>query len=251
METTNPSVTVDGWERYAHDPERARALLAGLCDRLGRDCEAEPPTLVFSYAPFPHRIAIATELSEMLGAVGIDFEAVEVDLDKMLDGCVGWEMSTWTWLGAVGFAPFAQIYQVANPAIPALSNDSLSNLYAWGTGPIEEAEDIPDTDCDESVGWVQGPSSAQNEFTERYAEVFAETLDLNPVIHLDDYFQRILELEDILADQLVFIPLFSRPFLFASRTDIIGGYDNAFVFGTVTFHWNIERWYLKQPQPGT
>ncbi len=253
LEATTQTIAVDGWERYGYDPDRARELLAGLCDRLGRDCEAEPPTVVFSFQGFDHRVAIAAELDAMLGAVGIEFEERRIGLFAMLAGCEGWEMSTWTWLGKIGFAAFADIYEVADPSRSAGAGALFSqNLYAWGTEAVEGVEDDLETpDCDESTVRNQGPSSVRNEFTERYAEVFAETLGLNPVLNRQAYLQLVLEMEDILADQAVFIPLFIRPNGFFVRTDIVGGYDNAVVTGALNFNWNIEEWYLKQPQPGT
>ena len=48
----------------------------------------------------------------------------------------------------------------------------------------------------------------------------------------------------------VLIPLFVRPNAFVVRDDLVGGYENTFT-GGLMWTWNIDEWYVIEPQPGT
>ena len=53
-------------------------------------------------------------------------------------------------------------------------------------------------------------------------------------------------MEEILADQVVVIPLYARPNFELYRSDVIAGYGYEFwsIFPQVAF-WNADRWYRK------
>jgi len=54
----------------------------------------------------------------------------------------------------------------------------------------------------------------------------------------------VLEMEEILADQAVVIPLYQRPFIRAFRSDIVGGYGNEVDNFSDNELWNVAEWYL-------
>ncbi len=175
----SPSLSTNAWSRYDYDPDQARALLGELCAELGRDCVAEPPSLVFSTTGWnPVRARTAELVRDMLGQVGIDV-ILDIDHGQIPE------------LVAAGH----ETIMVALNETPDLNSlivlhhwfgpDATFPLYSWGT--------------EESV--------VRNETTDRFAEIYAQmlaTFDDDQVVPL------INEAEQILADELVFIPLFPQ-----------------------------------------
>lgn len=263
IEAFSPTLSVPGGLPYSYDPDRARELLDELCGRLDRDCTVDPPSLVFTYPPAPSsRARLATLVAEMLGDVGIDVDIRAQALFDMvsLEGCGGWESSTWAWDWSVGLTPFVPAYNVLDPnGVPHLHGGNW-NPYAWGTGAVSGLGDDPDTaeidglvddpatpDCNEATQFDQGQSPVRNEFTERFADVYAELLT---TVDRDAQLRRVNELETIIAEQVAVIPLYLRPVGYAVRTDILGGAGFSKMFNVPARAWNLELWYLKRPQEG-
>ena len=246
VEAQSPSLSGVGWDRYDYSPDKARDLLADLCSRLARDCEADPPRMVFTTdVARPDRDRIAQLVAEMLGDVGIQVETVEQGLFLMInfEGCFGWESSTWTWNSSPDFERLAGIFTILDPAVTANPRQPDDvNFYSWGTGAVEGVEDDPETgDCDESTILNQGPSSVVDEFTRRFASLVREA---ESVVDLANYVPLVLEMEEILADQAVIIPLYLRPEALAWRADIVGGYGYRVIAGAIPGLWNAAEWYL-------
>ena len=60
---------------YDYIPERATALVDAACEELERDCEAEPPVVVFSSTSNGDaRVRIANLLPDMLAKAGIEVQ---------------------------------------------------------------------------------------------------------------------------------------------------------------------------------
>lgn len=250
VDVYSPSLSSEGWDRYDYDPEAARQLLGELCARLNRDCEADPPRLVFThFPPRFNRERVATLVAEMLGEVGIEVDLVERETRDMLlfVGCSGWESSIWAYAGQ-GFGAFDSLpvtlafFDPSATANPAAKDDPiLQNPYAWGTDAVTDAEDDPATEaCDESTIYNQGPSSVRDVTTQRFDDLLRETEE---VIDPAGYRLPVLEMEDILADQAVIIPLYVIPRGLAWRADIVGGYGRQIDSGS-TAQWNVGEWYL-------
>jgi ABC-type oligopeptide transport system substrate-binding subunit len=91
--------------------------------------------------------------------------------------------------------------------------------------------------------WGTPDSSVIDESTTRFAavrEAMNQTLDQTRLVEL------VREAEMLLADSLVFIPLYSRPVVGAVWADAIGGYQlNSSKAGHT---WNIETWYRADGQ---
>ena len=250
VEAFSPSLSGAGWDRYDYNPDTARQLLSDLCTSLNRDYEANPPRLAFTHSPGaarPDRARIGELVVEMLGDVGIEVDIVEQDLTEMIyfGGCTGWESSTWTWVGELeSFTGLPSMLTRWDPSASANPADDPSNFYAWGTEGVTDAEglDIPAFEaCDETTVYNQGPSSVRDEFTRRVDDLLRQA---EAVVDPADYIPLVLEMEEILADQAVIIPLYIRPLVLAWRADIVGGYGFQFDIGTPSEFWNVAQWYL-------
>ncbi len=89
-------------------------------------------------------------------------------------------------------------------------------------------------------GFNQGPSSVIDENTARYAEL---RVLMNGTVDEALLAGYIAEAEEILADQVVIIPLYQRLDPGAVWADTIGGYKHNPTSAGDT--WNIESWYRK------
>ncbi len=254
VEAFSPALRAPEGAVRQYDPFEARRLLDDLCNRIGRDCAADPPSVTFTYdARRETRSQLAGLVGEMLGEVGIDvdFTVQNLFVTAGTHGrCEGWEMSTWAWSSQTGLNTLAGVYSVIDPRLPAMAGpDDDTNVYAWGTDAATGLPDDPQTeDCDESTVWNQGPSSVRNEFTERFGELLGQ---LERTIDREQQLLIIQELETILAERTVLIPLYLRPTGYAVRSDIVGGVGFEVASGLQPIFWNLEQWYLEQPQPGT
>lgn len=251
VEAFSPTLTVPGGLPYEYDPVRARELIGALCERLGRNCEQEPPKVVFTAGAQPARARTSELVAEMLGEVGIVVETRVRNVQEMIYLCGGWEVATWAWQANPDFFSLPDMYGVMYPGAPPVlvAPTGIENPYAWGTDALEGIVDDPwppfippSPDCDESEEYNQGPSSVRDEFTERYAEVFEE---LQETLDTERQLQLIYELERIIADRVVIIPLYARPTGYFINDEIVGGAGKA--YGPAENYWNLEQWYLKDP----
>jgi ABC-type transport system substrate-binding protein len=209
-----PALSAAAWDDYAYDPERARELVQAVKDATGAE------ELVTSFATsrgVEAREAFAALLSEMLTAVGISLEVSLEEPSEFIDETVRlgtWELAEWAWdPPAPGLLGLLSMLDVFDPSRPPPVGQ---NYYRWGT---EE-------------------SSVQDETTARFGEIRDEinqTLDPATVREL------LAEAEQLLADQVVFIPLYQRIELSAHRSDRFTGIGRAVsgLGGT----WNAALWY--------
>ncbi len=241
FEVATRSLTSSPWSQYDYDPERARELLAEACAAAERDCVANPPTLVFSTTSnAEERPRVARLVEEMLEGVGIQ---VELELE---DSCIffgptldtgSFDMGLWAWVASPGTPGAVSTLQIYDPNGPPPEGN---NYVRWGTpavsGVDNEAENFT-PQCG-SVELNQGASKVRDQHTERYAEL----IDLMQST-VDDELLRsyIAEAEQILADQVVIIPLVARASLGAVWADEVANYIHNPSQAADT--WNIEFWY--------
>ena len=222
------------WAQYRSDPERARELLDGLCADLGRDCLAEPPTVVYSTTGnADERPTIARLASEMLSAGGIRATVEPQDSmlffsPEFLDGGY-WDLAEWAWIATPGPSGVLQTLTLFDPDQPppgpAGPSEVVANLGRWGT-PAVSGE----------VSYLnQGPSRVRDTYTARYARLLDE---MRTTADHDRFADLAREAENILADQVVFIPLLTRATLSAVWADEIAGYG----YSTWLDTWDIETW---------
>lgn len=255
VEAYSPSLSGEGWDRYDYNPGEARQLLGDLCAKLDRDCATDPLRLVFThFPPRFNRDTVARLVDEMLGEVGIEVDLVEQEAVEMVffEGCTGWESSIWAYAGGAftGFDALPEMFVVFDPsasANPAAEGSPSiaplgSNVYAWGTDAVTDAADFPPTEaCDESTVYNQGPSSVRDVTTQRFDDLLRVT---EQVVDPAGHRLPVLEMEDILADQAVIIPLYVVPWGLAWRADIVGGYGRQISTGSFPWMWNVGEWYL-------
>ena len=214
LDAFTPAWSSGAWARYDHDPQRARDLIAELC--AGVECP-EPPTVVFSTTSNGDvRIRLAGLLEQQLEAVGIevvlDLEDSSLFFGNTLDRGTH-DMGLWAWVGSPGMAGVVAIHDVFDPESPPPEG---TNYYRWGA---------PD-------------SVVRDEHTARFAEIRDA---MNATVDREELLALIAEAEEILADQVVIIPIYSRLDPGLVWADEIGGHvHNPSQAGDT---WNVESWY--------
>lgn len=217
------------WAVYRPDPERARYVLDGLCADLGRDCAAEPPVVVYSTTSnADERPAIGRLIAGMLTEAGIE---ATVDL---WDAAIffgpthmdagAWDLAGWAWIAAPGPAGVLGTLSLYDPDLPPPQANA-ANYSRWGT-PAVSGEVFP---------YNQGPSLVRDAYTTRYAEILDE---MRATADHDRFAALAREAENILADQVVIIPLMARAMVSAVWGDEIAGYG----YSTWLDTWDIETW---------
>lgn len=234
VEVGSPSLSQRPWSAYPHDPAEAREVLESLCAELGRDCEQEPPRLVIMTTEWPDRVAAVDRMISDLAEIGVVVEPYYVPglWPAILND--PWEAALFQWDLEPGLASVAQVLTTADP--DSSPHEGGENWYHWGTPAVSGQVDDPHT-FENEANYNQGPSSASGPAVERYRELAQAMRSTNDPAQLQ---QAILEAEQILADELVLIPLYRRPLLFVWNS-AIGGYAHA-VEG-VANTWNIAEWY--------
>jgi peptide/nickel transport system substrate-binding protein len=215
------------WAQYGSDPDRARELLDGLCADLGRDCLVEPPTVVYSTTGnADERPAIGRLIAEMLAAAAIRATVDPKDSAIFfgagyLDGG-GWDLAGWAWMATPGPAGVLQTLSLYDPELPPPEGENYSR---WGTPAVSGEISYLD----------QGPSRVRDAYTARYALLLDE---MRTTADHDRFAALAREAENILADQVVFIPLLTRATLSAVWADEIAGYG----YSTWLDTWDVETW---------
>jgi ABC-type transport system substrate-binding protein len=213
VEPFSPSLSVAGWRQYGYDPERAAALVADVCADLERDCAADPiPVVLTTMSWRPVRVAAVVAIATALEFVGL---APEIRL---------WETGPDTgtcWDQGLCEGSLSTIF----------SGPDLTSLVS-----IHEAFD-PRSPVTAAYGWGQSEPSASSPAVARYIEIIDE---MRSTIDPDVLGPLIAEAEQILADEVVFIPLFMSIGGAAVWDGTIGNYRPDSTFFDM---WNIAEWY--------
>jgi peptide/nickel transport system substrate-binding protein len=226
----SPTLALGEWAQYDFDPETAAGYIEQLCARDDTDCDAAPPTAVFSTTSNNDaRVVLSQLFVEMFAASGIGYEIALEDSSLFFGETFdfgNWDLGEWAWLGTPGFAGLVSAHDLFDPEQPPPAG---ANRYRWGTPAVEGAD---------PEGFNQGPSSVVDENTAR----FAELRDLmNTTADVELLEQYVNEAERILADQVVIIPLYQRLDPGAVWADTVGGFKHNPSQAIVT--WNMEEWY--------
>ncbi len=210
--------TAEGpWSRYVHDPPRARELLAVACAEADRDCVVDPPQLVYSTtAGGASRPALAGALGEMLEDIGIEFVLQLEDSELFFEDTLpagSWDVGGWAWVHRVGMQGALTTMEIFDPAEPPPEGN---NYYRWGT-------------LDSTVAGDPAPE-LMRELLDR-ARHAADPTEVAAIYN---------DVEQLLADNVVVIPIAARRSLLAVRTDHVAGViHNPTDAG---FTWNVEMW---------
>ncbi len=160
-------------------------------------------------------IEVLVELDDPAGFFGPPIDHSIPGDGRLLRG--DWDISEWSYIALPGLSGLIWWHWLfdMSPDFPYFHN-----AMRWGTPEVTGVVDNPDTPGDETV--INHPASAViNEFTARFREI---TLEADQTIDDERLRSLILEAEQIVAAEVVMIPLFSNPILFAVWTDEIGGY---------------------------
>jgi peptide/nickel transport system substrate-binding protein len=207
-----PELSHAAWDRYEPDSAVAAEHYSSATEAAGITCSVVFSTTEDNDA----RVAMAALLADMFASSGIPFEVRLQDSSLLLGTTMdtgSWDVGEWAWTGSPGLSGLVGIHDLFDPASPPPEG---ANFYRWGT---------PD-------------SSVIDAATERFAAVHAE---MNATIDRGELVDLIADAEQILAENVVFLPLYSRPVTGAVWGDEIGGYK---LNPTLAGHtWNIEDWY--------
>jgi peptide/nickel transport system substrate-binding protein len=226
----SPTLSTDAWDQYDYDPVVAAGYLADLCARDDTDCDATPPTAVFSTTSNNDaRVTLSQLFIEMFAEAGLGYEIALEDSSLFFGETLdfgNWDLGEWAWLGTPGYAGLISAHDLFDPEGPPPGG---GNYYRWGTAEVT-GED-PD-------GFNQGASSVVDENTLRFAELRDM---MNATVDVAELTLLVNEAEHILADQVVIIPLYQRLDPGAVWADEVGGYKhNPSQAGDT---WNLEEWY--------
>ena len=223
-----PEWVGEGWDRYPFDLAAAAEQLDLLCDRDGVDCAANPPAVVMAMPSGDFNLRLSEALAPMFAAAGIGFEAVPepslIFFGPTLD-FGRFDLGQWSWKATPGIAALVGAFAAWDPGeVPPFG----LAISRWGSPPITGQA---------TAGYNQGASSVIDEYTRRYEIVASSMRFTADSDRLLDYF---IEAEEILADEVVFIPLFQNPHAGVVWADEIGGYRHNYFAGDL---WNVAQWY--------
>ncbi len=212
VEVFVPGLATDAWAQYSYDPAAAAASYARAVALAGREC-----TVVFTTtANDGNRARVAELLAEMFDEAGIpyrnDLEDSLVYFGETLE-TGRWDMGQWAWTSAPGFSSLVAMHDLWDPEAPPPDG---SNFYEWGT----------------PQSFVRDEASA----------AFAELRDaMNATVDVEELSTLVQTAERLLADDLVFLPLYPSESVAAVWADTLGGFKHNPTPGSYT--WNIGEWY--------
>jgi ABC-type transport system substrate-binding protein len=223
----SPVTGGQGWDRYVYDPEKALTLLEQACLQLQRDCTTSPPTVVLVTTDGGLRADVGRLAVQQLEAVGIDARLELKDTSLFFGSTFAagdWDLGMWAWVMTGGLSGVMDTLEYWDPASPPPTG---VNYQRWGTPEVSGYGEPFD----------QGASTVTGTATTRYATLMEEmrtTVDRSRLADLA------AQAEEILADQVVLVPLATRGIGVAWWADGLAG---------VRLHparpatWNAERWY--------
>ncbi len=213
VDAFSPTLSQGAWDQYTFDPAAAAESYAAAVAETGKECSFVFSTTSNNAA----RVTLSELMSDMFAAAGIpyenDLEDSQLFFGETFDGAL-WDLGEWAWVGSPGLAGLVSIHDVWDPEAPLPDGD---NVYSWG---------------------VPGSAVEGSEATLRYAEVRDA---MNATVDEGELIALINEAENLLADNLVFIPLYARLVTAAVWADEIGNFKHNPTQASHT--WNMEYWY--------
>lgn len=213
LETVSPTLGTGAWSQYEYDPATAGEFFAAAKEELGLDSLS---VILSTTSNTPNRVTLSELLADMFADVGVEYQTqLEVSQSFFLETLPSgvWDMGLWAWESSSGLAGAIALLDFFDQESETPGPD---NYYRWGT-----------TD-----------SSVIDDSTARFAEIRSQLDEsLDPMV-LTPLLQ---EAEQLLAEQVVIIPVYAHPRAVAVWADEVGGVKhNAAPAG---YTWNIEQWY--------
>lgn len=206
------TMSQEAWSQYSLDPDAAAGNYAKAIEATGKECRVVFTTTSKNDA----RVRMSELFVDMFAASGIAYEnRLEDNMmffgETMKEG--SWDVGAWTWQGGPGISWLIAFLNVFDPEAPPPEG---WNFYRWGS------ED----------------SSVIDDSTARFSEILD---DMNATLDVGELQVLVQEAENILADNLVIIPLYAHPVVAAVWEDEIGGFKHNPT--RAGFTWNIEFWH--------
>ena len=212
VDAYSPSLSTQAWSQYSVDNDAANANYLAAVEAAGKECSVVFSTTSNNDA----RVKISELFVGMFEASGIPYENALEDsqlfFGETLDNGI-FDLGEWAWVGSPGFSGLIGIHDVWDPEGQPPDGQ---NYNFWGT-----------TD-----------SAVQNEATARFAEIRDA---MNATVDAEELIVLLNEAEQILADELVIIPLYARLVTAAVWADEIGNFKHNPTQASHT--WNMEKWY--------
>jgi len=212
VDAFSPTLSQEAWSQYDFNVDKAKEFYGMAVEEMGKDCSVVFSTTSNNDA----RVKLSELFVDMFGKAGIPYENQledsQIFFGETLDNGK-WDLGEWAWVGSPGLSGLIGIHDVFDPEGPPPDG---SNFYRWGT---------PD-------------SSVQDDATARFAEIRDE---MNATVDDKELVALINEAENILADNVVIFPLYSRLDPGAVWEDTIGGFKHNPTSAGIT--WNMEEWY--------
>ncbi|MCB2224254.1 MAG: hypothetical protein KQH83_08785 [Actinobacteria bacterium] len=212
-----PALGSGAWERYDYDPQETASLLYSLGEDIGSDLFAgSGPRLVLTASgDSPATVALAGEVVVMLDEAGIgaelQLEGPSLFFGQTLDSGT-WDVAAWKFAATPGRAGAVAFVEMFDPdGLPFVGD----NFLRWGTVD----------------------STVKDEATARYAEIVDE---LRRTIDPDEIDRLVAEAEELLAEQVVLLPLVvheeSGAVVWTDRVEGVGAnpYQSEL--------WDVETW---------
>jgi peptide/nickel transport system substrate-binding protein len=230
IDAFSPTLSQGSWAQYDYNPATAQQFITDLCAQDDTDCDAVPPFAVFSTTSNNDaRVTLSQLFIQMFEDAGIGYEAQLEDSSLFFGETLdfgNWDLGEWAWVGTPGLAGLVSIHDVFDPEAPPPDGQ---NYYRWGTPEVTGAD--PD-------GFNQGASSVIDDTTAAFA---AARDAMNATVDDTELLALFNTAEDILADNVVMIPLYQRLDPGAVWADELAGYKhNPSQAGDT---WNMEEWY--------
>jgi peptide/nickel transport system substrate-binding protein len=229
VEAYNPGLSGGNWAQYDYNPERAAELIDELCARDDTDCDAVPPKAVFSTTSNNDaRVTLSQLFVQMFEDAGIEYETALEDSSLFFGETLdfgNWDFGEWAWSGSPGSTGLVSSYDLFDPGQAPPGGQ---NVYRWGTPEITGQD--PD-------GFNQGPGLI-DAASEKFAELRTA---INSTVDADEIAAISAEMEALLADNVVIIPLYARLDPGAVWGDEVGGYKHN--PSQQSDGWNMAEWY--------
>lgn len=199
------------WDVYGYDVDEARRLIAVGCEEAGIDCTATPPRLRLLATDFGDRPVVVDRVVADLEAAGLAVQVDQVSSTQISDRIGGGEWD----VAVLSLTEPAGVSAAATWLFGALDSDSGRNVYQYG-----------------------GPGSlAAAERAAFQLQLFAGQFGVAPD---PDRAGRLLgEMHELLAKEVVFVPLVASPRFTLVGEGVTGVVPNASPSGVT---WNIGRW---------
>ncbi len=213
VEAFSPALSTGAWKQYDYNVDTASALVDQAKTELGVD---ELFAVFSTTSNNDARVKLSELFVGMFNDVGITYENQLEDSQLFFGETFDsgfWDLGEWAWVGSPGFSGLISIFDVFDPEAPPPDGQ---NMYRWGT---------PD-------------SVIIDENTARFAEIRDA---LNSSVDEEVLVPLIQEGENILADQVVIIPLYARLVTAAVWADEVQGFKHNPTDASHT--WNMEEWY--------